>query len=468
MPKLILRLRMPIFDRCGPVRRLRATVQAQAELAKMAGWSFASAVIARSANLLALMICARLLSLEQFGLVAIIQSTVGMFGPIAGLGLSVTTTKFLAEYRDKDRARAGRILAMSFSLAVFAGALMTAALILFAPQLATNGLGSAALTRPLIQASGLLLLSVIESVQTGALVGLEAFSRIAHLSVWNGVLSIPVVALLAYKYGASGAIAGLTIALLWTCVLNGIILHGECRKRDIHPSFTGWAQERNVLFMFSLPSYVSGIVVAPITWMTSALLVKQSGGLAEMALFSAADRFRFLLIFVPIAVSRIAVPTLTRLHAAGDSGGYRNALRWNVGFGVLATIPPVLLCMSLSRPLMMSFGKTFGDGWPVLAVLAFSAIPTVLNTQLGAPLLSENRAWTRTGIDAALAVTFLLSAWWMVPIWKALGLAMAFAVAYSCACLLLWISLRNAPNRARKDAPAEQEAPGAPILVKSS
>jgi O-antigen/teichoic acid export membrane protein len=448
-------------------RKLLNRLKEQAELATVAGWSFAAALIARSANLLALVICARLLPQDQFGQVAIIQSTVGMFGPIAGLGLSMTTTKFLAEYRDRDRARAGRILVLSFSAAVSAGLLMTGALILLAPQLATKGLVSPGLSQPLVQASGLLLLGVIEAVQTGALTGLEAFSRIARLSAWNGVVSLPVVALLARSRGASGAIAGLTIALAWACLLNGITLRAECRKRGILPSFSGWASERRVLFMFSLPSYLSGIVVAPITWMTSALLVRQSGGLAEMALFSAADRFRFLLIFLPISVSRIAVPALSRFRSAENNGGYRDAFHWNLALGLLATVPPALLCMAISRPLMSWFGQAFAHGWPVLTILAFSAVPTVLNTQLGAALLSDNRAWARTGTDVVLAAVFLVFAWWLIPLWKAAGLAAAFAIAYTAASITLWICLRYEPAHKRATQIASDRSLAAPMLLKS-
>src|SRR5258708_29603429 len=130
----LLRILTPVLGLSGPGRRLLKSVSDQAELATVAGWSFAAALIARSANLLALVICARLLPQEQFGQVAIIQSTVGMFGPIAGLGLSMTTVKFLAEYRASDRERAGRILALSGSAAGVAGLLMTGALILPAPQ----------------------------------------------------------------------------------------------------------------------------------------------------------------------------------------------------------------------------------------------------------------------------------------------------------------------------------------------
>lgn len=462
MQNFILRILVSAADSFPSARKFLNAGRNQAELATVAGWAFAAAFVARSANLLALVICARLLSQEQFGQVAIIQSTVGMFGPIAGLGLSMTITKFLAECRILDPARAGRIMALSFTVAATAGLLMTAALLLLAPELAEKGLASPRLTRPLMQASGLLFLGVIEAVQLGALTGLEAFARIARLSALNGVLSIPVVALLAYAEGVTGAIAGLTIALAWSCTLNGIMLRAECRKWGIRPSFSGWRSEKHVLFMFSLPSYLSGIVVAPITWMTSALLVKQSGGLVEMALFSAADRFRYLLIFLPISVSRIAVPTLSRLRAAGDHSGYRDAFRWNVALGLMSTVPPALVCIALSRPLMAFFGKAFAHGWPVLAILALSAIPTVLNTQLGAALLSDNRAWARTGTDVVLSAVFFLSAWWMVPMWKAAGLAASFATAYTCASITLWICLRKA---GREDA-ARMAYPPPPLLAK--
>jgi O-antigen/teichoic acid export membrane protein len=449
MYALTLRILALVLGRCPRARRLVDAVKEQTELATVAGWSFVAAIIARSANLLALVICARLLSQEQFGQVAIIQGTVGMFGPIAGLGLSMTTTKFLAEYREKDPARAGRIVALSLSAAAITGALMTAALILLAPLLATKGLASPGLRGPLILASGLLLLGVIDAVQIGALTGLEAFSRIARLSAWNGVLSLPIIAMLAHTWGAQGAIAGLTIALAWSCTLNGIMLRAECRKRGIRPSFSGWTSELGMLWMFSLPSYLTDIVVAPVTWMASALLVRQPGGLAEMALFTAADRFRFLLVFVPISVSRIALPALTRLRSAGNHGGYRDAFRWNLGFGLLATVPPVLVCIAVSRPLMSWFGESFAQGWLVLAILAFSAVPTVLNTQLGAALVSDNRVWARAGTAAVLSAAFFLSARWMVPVWKAAGLAASFAIAYTITCIALWICLRYKPRPGR-------------------
>jgi O-antigen/teichoic acid export membrane protein len=435
---------VPWFDRHRLTRAFARIFASQKSLAGVAGWSFVAAVIARGSNLAAMILCARVLAQDQFGQVAVIQSTVGTFAPIAGLGLAITTTKFLAECRDTDPARAGRILALSLTAAALAGLAMTLVLIAVAPVVATRGFALPALDSRLIQASGLLMLGVIESVQTGALTGLIAFSRIAKLSMWTGVLSIPILGVLVVTQGVTGAMVGLTASLLLNCVLNMIALRAECKTWGIRPTLRGCAAERRILLNFSLPSYLSGILVAPVTWLTNAFLVKQPGGLSEIALFSAADRFRFLLIFLPLAVSRIAVPALSRSRATGDHSGYRDAFYWNVGFGLLATVPPALFCMALSGPLMSLFGETFRKGWPILAILAVSAIPTVMNTQLGAALLSNGRAWERTGVDGLLAGVFLLSSWWLIPRWNAAGLALSFALAYTAACVALCVLLRRA------------------------
>ena len=55
-----------------------------------------------------------------------IQSTVGMFGVFAGFGLGLTATKHVAEFRQSDPDRAGRIIGLSGLFAIGPGGLMLA------------------------------------------------------------------------------------------------------------------------------------------------------------------------------------------------------------------------------------------------------------------------------------------------------------------------------------------------------
>ena len=67
-------------------------------LAQGAFWSLSGAVLARGLGLLATIFVARLLGKEGFGALGLIQSTVGMFGVVAGFGMGMTATKNIAEF----------------------------------------------------------------------------------------------------------------------------------------------------------------------------------------------------------------------------------------------------------------------------------------------------------------------------------------------------------------------------------
>src|ERR1035441_7680402 len=73
--------------------------------ARGAVWSLIGAALAQGANLAASVITARLLGRVQFGMYGMVQSTVGMLGVFAGLGLGLTATKYVAEFRSRDPER---------------------------------------------------------------------------------------------------------------------------------------------------------------------------------------------------------------------------------------------------------------------------------------------------------------------------------------------------------------------------
>ena len=84
----------------------------------------AGAVISRGLMLAATVLVARMLGKTVYGELGMIQSTVGMFGVFAGFGLGLTATKHVAEFRQSDPDRAGRIINLSCLVAVFTGGLM--------------------------------------------------------------------------------------------------------------------------------------------------------------------------------------------------------------------------------------------------------------------------------------------------------------------------------------------------------
>jgi O-antigen/teichoic acid export membrane protein len=402
-------------------------------------WSLAGAVASRGFLLAASVVCARFLGKEGFGALGMVQSTAGMFGIFAGLGLGLTATKYVAEFRVQNPAKAGRILALSACAAFTSGATITLLMILFAPYLANHVLAAPQLAAPLAVGSGLVFFGAMNGAQTGALAGFEAFRTIARVNTTSGLASFPLIALGVWRGGLEGAVWGSVAALAINWALNSYALRQECTKGAISYQFSTCHQELSILHSFSLPAFLASIVVGPAIWTCNAFLVHQSRGYAELGIYTAADKWRLLILFIPTSVFTLVLPVLSNLYGEGDSVGFRKVFRANLylnaGFALLAA----LLVAAFAAPIMAIYGNSFRGGRPVLIVLAFSALPEALNVILGQPLIAAHLMWWRCGFDLLLVSVLVGIAWLLIPKWGALGLATSYCLAYSATSLGLFL-----------------------------
>ena len=404
-------------------------------------WSLAGAVASRGFLLAASVVCARFLGKEGFGALGMIQSTAGTFGVFAGLGLGLTATKYLAEFRRQDPVRAGRILALSAVAALVSGLAMSMLLIFFAPYIAQRVLASPQLAAPLAIGSGLVLFGALNGAQTGALAGLEAFRTIARVNLMAGVASFPVIVFGVWRGGLQGAVWGLVAALAINWILNNHALRQECDKADITYHFASCHREWNILHRFSLPAFLASAMVAPAIWACNALLVRQPYGYAELGIYTAADRWRLLILFVPSSAFATALPVLSNLYGESDSLGFRKVFRDNLRLNISLTFVAAVLIAALAAPIMAIYGSSFRGGREVLMLLAFCAVPEALNTMLGQPLIASQRMWWRFAFDLLLVVTLVGLAWVLIPKWGARGLAASYGTAYLATSLGLFLFL---------------------------
>jgi len=404
-------------------------------------WSVGGSVISRGFAFLAAVFCARLLGKIQFGELGMIQSTAGLFGIFAGLGLGLTATKYVAEFRGRDHGKAGRVLAISAVFAVISGMGMTLLLILMSTNLAARTLAAPRLAIPLAIGSGLVLFGAINGAQTGALAGLEAFRMIALVNMWAGISSLPLIVVGVWKWGLQGAVCGSVAAMAANCLLNNVAIRRECRKAGIRYDFHNCFREIHVLHKFSLPAFLASIVVGPALWVCNAMLVNRPDGYADMGLYTAADKWRLMILFVPTSLAGTTLPMLSNLYG-DDAIGYARVLRANLLLNLGLTVLPTIIVSLLSIPILSLYGPGYRSAWPILVILAVAAIPESLNNSLGYAVLSSASVWWRFWFDALLAVVLVGFAWWAIPRWSGVGLAIAYALAFSLTAAGLFVFLR--------------------------
>ena len=394
-------------------------------------WSLAGAIIFRGLTLCASIVCARFLGKTGFGELGMIQSTVGTCGIFAGLGLGLTATKYVAAYRDKDPGKVGRILALSAVAAFLSSATIGVLLIAVARPLARDVLSASHLSGALAIGAGLVFFGGLNGAQTGALAGFEAFQTISKVNALAGLSSLPMVLFGVWRWGLDGAVWGLVASMAVNWLLNNRALRRECLRSGIPYDFGNCLRELRVLYEFSLPAFLASIVVGPALWVCNAILAHQPDGYSQLGLYTAADRWRLLILFVPTSIFGLVVPVLSNLYGTGDLLGFRRVLRINVLLNSGLVLVLAIVIAVFAHTFMSIFGTGFRAGWPILVILSFSALPEALNTVLGHPLIVSDAMWWRFGFDVLLAVLLIVAAAILIPRWGAFGLACGYGLTFS-------------------------------------
>jgi O-antigen/teichoic acid export membrane protein len=396
-------------------------------LARGVFWSMAGSVISRGLMFCAIVLVARILGKTVYGELGMIQSTVSMFGVFAGFGLGLTATKHVAEFRQSDPERAGRIIGLSGLLATGTGGLLALGLLIFAPWLAEHTINAPHLASVLRISSLILFINGLNGAQTGALAGFEAFKTIAHVNLFVGLISFPILVCGAYFGGLTGAVWALAINLCFNWLLNHLALRKEARRYSVPFSFRNWSRELPVLWSFALPATLSGIMVGPANWACRALLTNQPNGYAEMGILTAALVFQGLLIFVSDTLS---APLLSMVSNAGlnisEKLGTVNILSTWI-LGVIVAIP--LLCFP--EVVQLAFGSDYATRSFRLtfSLLVFCTSIMLFKAGLARVLVANSLLWWGFFSNVLWAAILICTTFFLVR-WGALGLAAALTIAY--------------------------------------
>lgn len=252
-----------------------------ARFARGALWSLVASIIAHGFTLTASTGVARLLGVVGFGELGIINNTLGTLGLFAGLGLGLTATKHVAEFRYKDPNRAGRIIGLLYVVAIASAGIASVLLFALAPELATAILNAPHLANELRIGCGILFLSTLIGVQTSILSGFESFRLIAGVNLIQGLFKLPLMLAGVWVWGLVGAIGALVLVNALNWILNQLAIQRECDIAGFKVHYDNLSSELPVLWRFSVPAFLSNVMVGPGIWITSVMLVNQAGGYTD-------------------------------------------------------------------------------------------------------------------------------------------------------------------------------------------
>jgi O-antigen/teichoic acid export membrane protein len=392
-------------------------------------WSMLGGGVSAASTLVAAILVARMLGPEKFGALGIIQSTLNTFVIFVGPAVGLTATKFVAEHRETNPEHAGRVLGLTIVVAYSISGILALVLIGGAGYLAGAVYKSDSLAPLLKMAAAALFLSGINGAQSGALAGVEAFNRIASVNFVRGLTLLPLMWFGTKYFGIEGAVFALVLTALIGCVASEWHLQHALRVSKLKVSYRGiWVNSR-LLISFSFPAILTSSMVLVAMWLGNVLLVRQPDGFAQFGIFSAANQWRSVILFLPSIVVQPFLPVLSGLIGAGDFMRFRKVLFCSVVLCAASALVPALGAALFSLQIMAAYGAAFKHAQLTLLLVAFATLLAAPTLALNQGLNSLGRAWTSAGIHTIWVTVFIGS----VALFGARGagaLALAYTVGY--------------------------------------
>jgi O-antigen/teichoic acid export membrane protein len=393
-------------------------------------WSLVNALVTKGAAFVQAILLARLLGVSGYGEWGLILSTIATVSVFASFGLSVTTTKHVAEWHRNQRERLGNLITLLQLAALLLGLVALGLLVLGAESIADHVLEAPQLEGAIMVVGVIVLIAGISSVYKGILEGLERFRDVALLESSISVVSVLFVLGLSHAYGVIGATIGLALASLSRAIAFSVLglkrLAALNIKFSVNQAFGEWKGIAN----FALPATVGNLVVILSFWMANVILVRQPGGFEEMGGYQAANQWRTMLAFFPTQLLAAYIPVLSSLLIEKKSRmlSLQNKALVTVIIVTLSLVLPVVI---FAPWLMSIYGSSFTEYWAVLSIVAVIPVFDMVHVVFQKTAIVRGYAWTLLASNFAIVLFVTIGALWLIPHFLAIGLAATLLAAYA-------------------------------------
>lgn len=401
-------------------------------------WNGLGTLFAQGSVFLTAVLLARLMGKEVFGEWGMIQSTLLTLTSIAQVSTGLTATKYVAEFRDADKERAGRVLGLCSVLTSITGIVATVLMLISAPWVAEYMLAAPHLAVSLAISAAFVLFSVMNGYQIGALAGLESYKSISVYGALLGAAHLALSVLGALFGGLHGALAGIAVSALLRWGVYGLVLHREINKQGITIQRKEGIRERYVLNRFALPAALSGLTTMPAVWMGNVFLVQQPNGYAEMGIYSAAMTLRTIVLLLPTLLNGVALTLINSHKGANDKPAFKAAFFLNLKITTVAALTGAIALWLFGESLLKAFGSNFAQGNAsyIILLMSISVVFEAIGIAVYQLIQSHEKMWLSFfAIALPRDVLIVVSAYFLTQHYGGAGLAGAFALGFMLALM---------------------------------
>jgi O-antigen/teichoic acid export membrane protein len=414
-------------------------------ISRQSGTIFAGTIFAALLGYVFKIYLARALGPEALGIYALGITFVGFLGMLNALGLPESALRFVASYSAAKRFDALRSLLWNGAWTLLAASLIFAAILLAAgPWFAVHFYHSPRLVKYLPLFALMLIAGALNAFFAKVLAGYKRAGQVAMVTRFVASPLTMVLAVLLITLG--GGLWGYLAAQIVSALVIAALLISQVWR--LTPPSARWfdvkeAWIRREVWSFSAAMFGVGFME---------FLIGQSDrvalgfyrGTREVGIYAMAAA---LIAYEPIilqSVNQIFAPIISDVHTRGEFALLRRLFqtltKWMLGL----TLPLAIVIIIYARPIMRIFGHDFEAGWPILAVGTCGQLVNCAVGSVGYLLLMSGNQRRLVRVQAVMAVAMVVLAIELVPLWGALGAAVAAALTNAGTNLWNLLEVRKA------------------------
>lgn len=337
--------------------------------------------------LLAGIVIARLLGKDLYGEYGFVKTTMFQFAAFATLGLGYTSTKFIAEYKAKNKNQVAPIINASICITLTTSCIIAFCILIFATPL-SGFLKAPDMALALRVLAAIVIIRALNTTQFGILAGLGEFKRIAQINTLSGLSLFGVCIPLTYFFSLEGSLASLALSQVLCLALSSMaIKHKNKDKSNIRK----WTKYVWGITKFSVPVALQEFTYAISRWL-GILIISRLGSMGEVGIYTASDLWNSVILIIPSLLSNVILSHLS--STPDDLQKQKRNVNMMLLVNLSCTILPFLVIILMSPLITSMYGNTFTSMQPVLRIITCCSIFSCCFNVLSAELIAQRYTWT--------------------------------------------------------------------------
>ena len=382
----------------GLISRLRNN-----SLFKDSFWAVGGNGIGNALMLFSGIFIARTIGKDLYGEYGMVKTTMFLMALFSTFALGDTSTKFIAEYIQKDVSFIRKIIHASFRISFVCSATLCVLLVIFSKKLAVF-INTPQLEEAFKFLGIIIVFRSINTVGAGILGGFKAYKKLGINNIIAGVTMLTLAIPGTLYWSLYGALCALLLSQVTLSILNTYQVY-KFSKMYLIPNVPKGSFEKELL-LFSYPFALNELVYSLSSWGCS-LLVAKYATIGDLGMLSACNQWNAIILFMPGLLGNVVLSYLSTT-AVSNMSTHKMIIRRMLIVNFVCTFIPFVMVIMASGYIADYYGPTFKGMEMVLGIKVLCTIFMCLTRVYQSNLMSEGKKWLAFYIRSSYNILDLL------------------------------------------------------------